>query len=479
MLFSSVDFILFYIITFILYYSFKLKYQRELLFLASVVFIWWFSYKFLIISFVFISINYGIGLLFDYVKSSSHKKLLYTSGLIFNIAILLFYKYVNFIIENLNSVIHFTQSTFEIPYINVILPLGISFYTFQGIGYIYRLYKIKDKPERDFINFGIFMLFFPKFLSGPIERHEKFIPQLRVKHEFDYDNITSGFRLILWGYFKKLIIADTLSIIIENVYGNLHEYTGVSLIITLLIQPVHIYCDFSGYTDIALGVARTFGIKLTDNFERPFLSQNVGTFWRRWHISLSSWCNTFIYNPTILKRKKWGKLAASYALTLTFLVIGIWHGARWNYIILGVLQAIAINYEFYTKRTRIKWASKLPTGLVVWISRGITYVFFGFSLIFFNSVTFNDAIYFISHLFQNIQLSAGSYKFHIDKLEAIIAIISYLIVFYYEIRIEKGYDTLSWFYLKPMWVKWMAYFLVFIILIYYTKNQSKFVYSQF
>lgn len=476
----SVFFVLFFLIVFFLFYSVKQKSKLILLLSASAFFVYFISPQALIFCSVSTVINFFLALLIKNDRFKNFKRSLFYSGMIWNIGSLIFYKYTNFLLEYLNLGLNlFTSADLELPLMSILTPLGISFYTFQAIGYLYRIFKSDELPERNFVIFGIYMMYFPKFVAGPIERHKAFMSQLKSDLTFNYENITEGFRLIIWGLIKKVVIADTLSRIVFSVYGDVTEYHGLSLILILIIQPIHIYCDFSGYTDSARGISKMLGLNLIDNFNRPFFSTNVTTFWKRWHISLSSWCNDFIYKRLILKHLKWGNLASSYAVFVTFFVVGIWHGANFTFVIVGILQAIAINFEFFTKRRRLAIGAKLPPALNVWISRALTYLFFSFSLIFFNAESTKDAFHFITNLFTDISLQKGSLKLHIDREETFFAGLAFMVVFIAEYFQESNFNIKLWFFEKRIWFKWVFYILLGFVLMYFSKNQNHFVYMQF
>jgi len=346
----SPEFFGFLLLLLALYYTINPKAQKAILFLASSFFIGTFSLWFLGYTFLFIIINYVFALLIDkYKQNEKLQKIFCNVGIALNISSLVFFKYINFIIENLISYFSAFHHPLSLHGLNLIIPIGISYYTFQGISYLLQIYRGHETMEKNVLVFSNYFLFFPKFLAGPIELSKTFIPQLKINHNFIYEDVKAGFQLILWGAFKKMVIADRLAMIIHGVYSDVGQFSGNPLIITFLLQPLHLYCDFSGYTDIALGIGRAFGLNLTPNFNRPFFSTSVTMFWRRWHMSLSNWCNEFIFKRLSFKMRKWGKWASVFAVFITFLVIGVWHGPGWKFIILGLLQGIAINYEFFTK----------------------------------------------------------------------------------------------------------------------------------
>jgi alginate O-acetyltransferase complex protein AlgI len=476
----SPTFFVFFLAILLLYYFVGIRYQKYLLVIASSVFIGSLSISILIHTYLFILITYVFALFVSrQEKNQKTKKIIFNSGIVVLIGVLVFFKYTNFILSSTLECINFFNPNISIPEIKIIAPIGISYYTFQGIGYLLQIYRGIEPLEKDILIFSNYFLFFPKFLAGPIEQSKNFLPQLKQKHNFVDINILDGFRLIMWGAFKKLVIADRLDLIINGVYPNLHEMSGNAFLITFLIQPLHLYCDFSGYTDIALGIGRTFGFKLTDNFKRPFFSTSVTEFWQRWHISLSSWCNEYIFKRLSFKHRRWKKWAPVYAVFVTFFVIGIWHGPRWNFVLLGILQGIAINYEFFTKRFRLTQGSKLPKNLVLYSSYILVYLFFCFTLILFNATSVSDALYFMSHIFNNINTSDLSLIF-LSKYDKIVVLVSLLVVFIVEYRQEilnKDilYDVYNW----PKWLRWAFYYTICFLVIYFGNANQEFVYMQF
>ena len=294
---------------------------------------------------------------------------------------------------------------------------------------------------------------------------------------FERRNIEDGTRLILWGLFKKIVIADNLYESVSQVYGNIHHYTGFALITILIIQTVYIYCDFSGYTNIALGIAKCFGINLINNFNRPFLAKNISEFWRRWHMSLSSWCNDYIYNPFIVKYRRFGNNAVIFGIFLTFFIVGIWHGANLTFVILGLLQGIAIVYEFYTKRYRLKFASKFSKSTVNTLSRIFVFIFMSFSMVFFFSNSVADAWYFIMHLFNNIQIS--DLDFISNKPEFIFTLCLFIIIFIFEILDEKGKKLLSIFLNQHFVIRWAGYLTCMLLIYFMYSGFHMFYYARF
>lgn len=480
MSFFSVNYFLLLCITFMAFYAINNNYKYWIIFFASIFFIFSISVNALLFALLFSAINYTAGLiLFKYKEDRNLRKITFWSIISLDIGILVFYKYINFIFENINCFLEAGQIQTKLNLLNLLLPIGISYFTFQSIGYIVRINRGFEIPEKNFIIFSSFLLFFPKFLSGPVERSNHFLPQIKNLGNFNPSVVSSGLRFILFGAFKKMVIADNLYEPVSRVYSNVESYSGNPLLVAFLLQLIYIYCDFSGYTDIALGSAKLFGVNLIDNFNRPFLSKNITEFWKRWHISLSSWCNEFIYFPFIVKYRKQGNKAAVIGIFLTFIIIGIWHGANWTFVILGLLQAVAIVYEFFTKRYRLKLTSGFPTWLVNIFSRILVYVFMGISMIFFFSDSVHDAFFFLSHLFVGIQFTFSTYSLIPDKAKFLLAICCFLVLFIIEMINEKGYDLQIVFLDQSRWIRWTIYYILIILIYFFNSEISTFVYMNF
>lgn len=462
-----------------LYYTLKPKAQKFILFVASSLFIASFSIWFLCYTWLFIIVNYSFTLLLDkYLNNKKVRKIICNTSIALNILSLVFFKYVNFIIDNLNAYFNIINQNISVQALHIIVPIGISYYTFQAISYILQVYREHEKSERNIIVFSNYFIFFPKFLAGPIELSKTFIPQLKISYSFNYEDIRAGFQLILWGAFKKMIIADRLALLINGVYSDVDQFSGNPLLITFLLQPLHLYCDFSGYTDIALGIGRAFGFRLTDNFNRPFFSTSVTMFWRRWHISLSSWCNEFIFKRLSFKWRKWGIWASVYAVFITFLVVGVWHGAGWNFIILGLLQGLAINYEFFTKKSRLKIAGKLAPQLVQYSSYLITYFFICFTLIFFNAATLSDAMHFITNMLVDINLNKINIIF-LTSFDKIVVFLALLFLIFIEFQQENGKNIFNEINLWPKWLRRICYYSIIALILYFGSLHKDFVYMKF
>ncbi|MFO7939144.1 MAG: MBOAT family O-acyltransferase [Bacteroidales bacterium] len=478
MIFSTLEFFLFLIVLLPFYYLVKPKWQWLVLLLASILMLGYLSSTFLLYTLLLTTVNYSLGI-FMHTANVHKKKGIYLLAMYLNIGQLVFFKYINFLLGNLASLLGILNTGIEIPYLHIIAPIGISYYTFEFIGYQINVYRGTEDPEAHFGIFASYVLFFPKLLAGPIERTKTFLPKLKTIYSFKPAVFHNGLIQLFWGFFKKLVIADRLFPMVQNIYGNIDEYSGVPLIITYILQVFHMYCDFSGYTDIMLGIGKLFGIQLTNNFERPLLAQNVSMFWRKWHITLSNWCNDYIFKKILLKRMRWKKWAAVYGVFVSFLIIGIWHGAGWTFIILGLLQGIAINYEFFTKRQRLQLAAKLPTYWVRFLSRSFVFLFFGLTLIFFNAQSLGDAFYFVGHLFTDIGGKWVGFDMGIPRYDYLIALTGVGIVYLVDYTNEQGKLVRTKLNKYPA-LKWSLYYgLVLAVLIFGKFASSDFVYFQF
>jgi alginate O-acetyltransferase complex protein AlgI len=458
------SYILFILVTFLIFNSIAQKYKALVLLIASSVFIGAISLQFFIYAIIFAFVNFLFGIiLYNSTLNSASRTWLFRLFILMDIIPILYFKYIP-VLSPLRS---------------FIIPLGISYYTFQALGYLIRINRGVEKPETNFINYATFLLFFPKFISGPIERSNHFFPQLNNIPFFKKEIFQQGIRLFLWGLFKKVVIADNLYQPLKQVYDNVHDYSGVQLWLVMLVQTAYIYNDFSGYTDMALGTAKIFGIDLTDNFNRPFLAKNISDYWRRWHISLSSWCNDFIYNPFIIKYRKWGIKAATLGVILTFLIVGIWHGSNPTFIILGLLQAIAIIYENFTKRWRFKLFEQVNKKLVNVFSRVLVYLFMSGSMIFFFAHSISEAFYFIYHLLINVPSNNSTFYFIKFKPEFVLALFLFIGSFIIEYFIENGIKFQEYFIKQNIFFRYLFY-LIAILLIYISINKSdSFYYARF
>ena len=352
MLFNSLEFLLFLPTVFILYWFVfkKITTQNILILVSSYVFYGWWDWRFLSLILISTLIDYTIGIQLRKACNLQRRKLLVSFSLVFNLGMLGFFKYYNFFVDSWIEAWSNIGVTMHASSLNIILPVGISFYTFQTLSYTIDIYRKKLEPTKDFITFASFVSFFPQLVAGPIERATNLLPQFYKKRTFNYDYAVSGMKLILWGLVKKVVIADSCAILVNKIFANYQDESGLALCMGAIYFAFQIYCDFSGYSDIAIGTSRLFGFKLMRNFNYPYFSRDIAEFWRRWHISLSTWFRDYLYIPLGGSRgNKWFQLRNVFAI---FLVSGFWHGANWTFIVWGGLNALFFIPLLLTNKNR-------------------------------------------------------------------------------------------------------------------------------
>lgn len=397
------------------------------------------------------------------------------------LGVLFFFKYFNFVSESVTAVFRLFAIQMNPVLLNLLLPVGISFYTFQTLSYVIDVYKGDVKAEHHFGYYATFISFFPQLVAGPIERTNNLLPQIKAEHKFDYDQATYGLKLMAWGYFKKIVIADTLSQFVSKVYDAPQGFSGFALVLATVFFTLQIYCDFSGYSDIAIGTAKLFGINLMTNFKSPYFSQSIKEFWSRWHISLSSWFRDYVYIP--LGGSRVGKIRHAVNLLITFLVSGLWHGANWTFVIWGGIHGLGQVIEnAIVPKKKLKEKS---TGCE-WIIRVLcVFAFVSFAWIFFVSNSLEDAVYVISHLFTGIAspisyLHDGFSNIGLGKVELVFLTPSLLLLCVYDYY-ELKENVISAISAKRTVVRWIIYlaFCVWMIMMLPVVNSAEFIYFQF
>ncbi|QQR98641.1 MAG: MBOAT family protein [Sphingobacteriales bacterium] len=477
MLFNSIEFLLFFPIVSIAYYITPHKFRWLLVLLASCVFYMAFIPIYVLILLFTIVIDYFAGILIEQSEGKKRKYYLILS-LCANIGVLAYFKYYNFFIENINQLLP-TGKHFSI--LTILLPIGLSFHTFQAMSYTIEVYRKKQKAERHFGYYALYVMFYPQLVAGPIERPQNILYQLHQKHQFNYDRIVSGLRLILWGMFKKTIIADRMALIADPAFLKPEYFTGLPLIIATLAFSIQIYCDFSGYTDIAIGTARTMGINLMKNFNAPYFSKSIAEFWSRWHISLSTWFRDYLYIPLGGNRTttfKWYR-----NLMLVFLISGFWHGANWTFIAWGCIHGIYLILSNVFFKNKQKKSTKIKSAFAVFT----TFLLVTFTWIFFRASSIQDAKYIIMHLFDGIQqpiqyIFKGIIYLKLNKFSPIdffVLGLSLCILFYVDKNINK-ISWSNWIKQKNTVVRWSIYFIMtFLIIAFGIFDNRQFIYFQF
>jgi len=411
MLFNSIEFLLFLPIVFVLYwfvFDKKLKYQNLLILFSSYVFYGWWDYRFLSLILLSTIVDYFIGLLISNQASLKNKRILLWCSVLFNLGVLGFFKYYNFFIDSwIDLFSSFGYDIKSVWTLNIILPVGISFYTFQTMSYTIDIYKGKLKPTKDFISFASFVSFFPQLVAGPIERASNLLPQILKKRVFKYEQGVQGLRLILWGMFKKVVIADSLAPVVNDIFGNYQEFGGGTLWLGAIYFAFQIYCDFSGYSDIAIGTSKLFGFELMSNFKFPYFSRNIGEFWRRWHISLSTWFRDYLYIPLGGSQK--GKWKSIRNVFIIFVVSGFWHGANWTFIFWGLFHAMLFLPSFIFNTNRKYTTSIIAQNTILPSPKELIQVITTFLLVtigwvLFRSETIIDAFNYLNKMIVEINI---------------------------------------------------------------------------
>ncbi|MDB4402828.1 MBOAT family protein [Algibacter sp.] len=483
MLFNSLEFFIFLPIVFILYwFVFKkhLKTQNIILLIASYVFYGMWDWRFLSLILLSTIVDYFVGIKIDSITDKPLRKRWLWVSVFFNISLLGFFKYYNFFVDSWVDMVSFfgyeMQSTWTLK---VILPVGISFYTFQTMSYSFDIYYKKLKPTKNFLSFAAFVSFFPQLVAGPIERASNLLSQILNKRTFSYEQSVSGLKLVLWGLFKKIVIADSLGPIVDDIFSNYTTYPASTLILGVTLFSFQVYGDFSGYSDIAIGTAKLFGIELMSNFKFPHFSRNVAEYWQRWHVSLSTWFRHYIYIP--LGGSRGSKLKSVRNIIIIFLVSGFWHGANWTFIFWGAFHALVFIPVFLMGRNTIYKDSVVgqntlfPTlaeiGQVL-----LTFGIVTFSRIFFRSESITDAFGFIKQILFNFSYETYEHPMGYRMVDFYVLVVLFV---FYEYLIRK--DERSPFKFKSKVIRFVLYALIiFVMLLFYDDSVDRsFIYFQF
>ena len=466
MLFNSLTYLLFFPIICILYWSIIPKYRNVILLIASYYFYMSWEPTYAVLIMITSLSTWGCALLTD--KNEEHKKVIITSCIIINLFILFTFKYYNFAINTITSTFSFAGYRLYIPHSDFLLPVGISFYTFQCIGYIIDVYRKDIKPERSLITYALFVSFFPQLVAGPIERAKNLLPQFHIRHTFDGDFFIDGLKMMIWGFFMKLCIAGNVAPYVDAVYNNVANHNGTSFLLATFFFTFQIFCDFGGYSLIAIGTAKCLGFKLMQNFNRPYLSLSVKEFWRRWHISLSSWFSDYVYIPLGGSRCSQAKHYRN--LLITMLTSGLWHGANWTFVCWGGLHGLyLICNSYYSKLTKKK-------AFVPKVFRIIsTFCFISMAWIFFRANSIAEAITIISKI-----LTDHGPLFKGDGIPSLILPIFMIgILLLKEIK-DEYHVNLSFMHNSRSWISISSSTVVIMIILLCAEfNSGQFIYFQF
>jgi len=476
MLFNSIQFLLFFPLVTVLYFVVPQRWRWLLLLVASCVFYMAWIPVYVLILFLIIGIDYTAGLQIE--KSSGQRRHLFLAvSIAANVSLLAIFKYYAFLTDNFSRLFHLFNSSLNFPVLNLVLPIGLSFHTFQALAYTIEVYRGRQKAETHLGIYALYVMFYPQLVAGPIERPQHLIHQFKEEHRFDPAMVTSGLRLMLWGFFKKLLIADRLALLVNNVYNHPHSYSGVPLVFATYCFAYQIYCDFSGYTDIAIGAARVMGIDLVRNFNSPYAATSVQDFWRRWHISLSTWFRDYVYIP--LGGSKGGELGTLRNLVIVFFISGLWHGASWTFAEWGLLHGLFIivflqwskhSHRFPTPQA---WAPiRQLLGLFV------TFNAVCFAWIFFRANSTTDAFWIVGHLFP-LQNSQAVFNLGLSRGELLVSVAAIVVLEVVQ-YVGRNYDGAVILNNARLSFRWMAYYtLILAILLLGEFGGQKFIYFQF
>ena len=484
MLFNSIDFAIFLPAVFFLYWfvvNKNLKFQNALIVFASYVFYGWWDWRFLSLIIFSTVVDYIVGQTLRTEQQPIKRKVLLWLSIIVNLGFLGFFKYYNFFLDNFLAAFTLFGAQIKANSLNIILPVGISFYTFQTLSYTIDVYKKKLEPSRDFMSFSAFVCFFPQLVAGPIERATNLLPQFYKRRTFEYDKAVDGMRQILWGLFKKVVIADNCAVFANHAFNNPADLNGSTLVFGAIFFTFQIYGDFSGYSDIAIGTSRLFGFNLKQNFATPYFSRDIAEFWRRWHISLSTWFRDYLYIPLGGSRGRiWQKVRNTFII---FIVSGFWHGANWTFIIWGALNAVYFLPLLLTKRNRNNLSviakGKLLPSFREFFAMLTTFILTVFAWIFFRAESLNHAFIYIGGVFSKTALASLEFQ-NLEAFIITVIIILFFLVFEWFGRRDK-FAIEKLFLNTNRKYRFLIYYIILLVIIYFSikGEEQEFIYFQF
>lgn len=480
MLFNSFAYLLFFPIVFFIYHIFfskNVKIQNVFLLVASYFFYSWWDWRYLSLILLCSAVNFFAGILLMKTESKKHRKLILTMCCMVSLGVLGIFKYYNFFVSSFVDLLSLMNIHIHVNILNLILPVGISFYTFHTLTYTIEVYKKRFEPTKDIVSFFLFVSIFPLAMAGPIERATNLLPQLYKKRILNYDEVVAGLRLILWGFFMKVVIADRLSVYVDSVYNNVPHHSGITLVLATVFFSFQIYCDFAGYSNIAIGCGKLLGFNFIKNFNRPYMAVSVADFWKRWHISLSTWFRDYVYIP--LGGNRCSTSRNYYNLMVTFLVSGLWHGANWTFLIWGGLNGFFQIVGKMTQPSKKYVFSKFPS-----LESGnmkrifdilVTFGLISFTWIFFRANNVSDSLLVVKKIFQ---FKGSLFTNNIESILYGSFLIIFLIIS--DILQEKNSGAHYFLENKHKAIRYSSYALIsIIILMIGVFDSSQFIYFQF
>ncbi len=480
MQFPSLEYLIFFPLAVAAWYAAAPRLRWAVLIGAGAAFLALASPTHFAFAFVLSLVNYFAGLALERWAETRKALWVLLATLAFDVGVLGLFKYGNAVLAGFAQLEALFGVAAPPRVLSLVLPLGISYYSFQLIGYLLEVYWGRQPAARHLGHFAATILFFPKLVAGPIERPHHFLAQLAAPKPFDPADVTAGLKLLGWGLFKKCVIADRIAFVIGPIFGHPRDFSGLPLAAAIALYTVQVYCDFSGYTDVALGSARVLGLELAPNFNHPFSARSVTDFWRRWHISLSSWTNDYIYRPlsmVISFHTSWRRVGTVFSILVTFGVLGLWHGATWNFVLFGLLHGAAVSVEALTSRARTRLLGRLPARVADRLNNVVTVVFYSLSCVLFRANSISDALYILGHAFVGIGHAAPigakrmfGRQYHILLLGLVFG----------ALVLGRWWTRRRPVAARPTWQRWPVYYAVIaaiVILGLFQVNQ--FVYVQF
>ncbi len=483
MIFNSIPFAVFFAIFFMLYwmvFNKNLRLQNLLILAGSYFFYGWWNWRFLSLLIVSSLLNFYLGIWIAKTENEKKRKLLLYIGILQGLAGLIFFKYYNFFITSFAEAFSVFNMQVNVTTLQLILPLGISFYTFRTISYLLDVDKNKIKPTTDWVVFFSFVSFFPGLISGPIDKAKLLIPQLEKIRVFNNAQVTDGMRQILWGLFKKIVVADNCADIANQIFDNYLNLPASSLLLGALFYTLQLYADFSGYSDMALGFARLLGFNITKNFNFPFFAQNIADYWRRWHMSLTAWLTEYVFTPLSIKFRDYGKTGLAMAIIINFTICGIWHGANWTYILFGFLHGCyfipLIIKGTMNKKVKKEKITMLPS------LKELRNILATFILVMLTNIVFRaDSIAHAADYFKHIfSMSVFSYPLFTNRISALTALVFSVIMLLVEWLQRDKEHALQFNEIKIVpWFRWGIYYVIGLIILWFGGTQDTFIYFQF
>ena len=470
MVFNSFNFLVFYPLLFLLYYVIPQRWHKvRNLFLLSLSYILYMNWKpFYALILLYVTIVTFVGAR-RFSKSNKKAKLLLTILVLLSAGPLIFFKYYNFLTLSISDFLHFVGLGFDLPGLNLAVPIGISFFTFQALGYLWDVYYKRIQPENRFLDYALFVSFFPSIVAGPINKASLILPQIKsLRQHFDYDKVVGGMKMFLWGVFMKVVVADRLCLYVDSVLNDYINHTAVTCLFACLLYSIQIYADFAGYSLMAIGVGKTLGFDLTENFRRPYFAFSVTDFWRRWHISLSTWLKDYVYIP--MGGNRCSKVRNYWNIIFTFFVSGIWHGANWTFIVWGVLHGIFQVIEKALGEQRCNYGIVGKT-----IKIFVTFFLVSFAWIFFRMPTLDDAINIICKILQ-----INSSNLFVDVQTLGYSALGVFLLLFKDIKDEWFSDKIKLMNNKSCVLRWLVYLsLTSLIILTGVFGSDQFIYANF